>query len=309
MPTRISLRRHALRAPLDATLACGARATVLSVGVALSLSAWLIAGPARAQSAGARSGSGVRTPNAAQAAATELEARNLFEAGEVVFTAGRYADALDYFQRAHALSGRPALLYNIALCHDRLRDDEIAIGAYERYLAAVPAAPNRDEVEGRLAALRAAVARRAQSTAATQAQAQTQAQIQTRQQVQVQAQVPTQTQAITPTPAMPPRMTVTEPARPQVAPARVAEAAESASRTAVPRAPEPRAALTMETPSSSAPADTSASPAFYETWWFWTVVGAVVVGGAVGVGVAATSEPAPGPGDVGGVILTLGANR
>jgi tetratricopeptide (TPR) repeat protein len=88
------------------------------------------------------------------------EAKGLFAAGRAAFDAGRYEDALDYFQRSHAISGRPALLYNIALAHDRLRNDEKALQGYEAYLAAVPDAANRTDVETRAAAIRAALARR-----------------------------------------------------------------------------------------------------------------------------------------------------
>jgi len=182
-------------------------------------------------------------------AATEAEARNVFEAGEVAFTAGRYADALVYFRRAYTLSQRPALLFNIALCQDRLREDDAAIEAYERYLAAVPRAANRAEVDSRLDALRAARARRAQAA---------------------------------------------------VSPANVARAANETSANA-PAVPGP-APTAPDSPDA-------ASHAVYETWWFWTIVGAVVVGGAVGVGVALSGDPELESGDVGGVVFTLGGGR
>ncbi|HVK84044.1 MAG TPA: hypothetical protein VM513_08050, partial [Kofleriaceae bacterium] len=43
------------------------------------------------------------------------EARSLFRAGETAFNAARYADALAHFRRAHELSDRPELLYNIGV--------------------------------------------------------------------------------------------------------------------------------------------------------------------------------------------------
>lgn len=88
------------------------------------------------------------------------EAKGLFNAGKAAFDAGRYPDALDYFERSYAISGRAGLLYNVALASDRARDDEKALAAYERYLAAVPDAGNREEVENRIAALRTAIERR-----------------------------------------------------------------------------------------------------------------------------------------------------
>jgi tetratricopeptide (TPR) repeat protein len=48
------------------------------------------------------------------------------------------------------------LLYNMGMCADRLRADQDAIRYFERYLAAAPDAPNREDVELRLEALRSA---------------------------------------------------------------------------------------------------------------------------------------------------------
>lgn len=101
------------------------------------------------------------TPSSAQdaTAASDEEARRLFEAGDLAFRDGRYETALTRFHESYDLSHRPALLYNIAVCLDRLRRDAEAIEAYDTYLAALPDAANRDEVEGRLRAMREAAAR------------------------------------------------------------------------------------------------------------------------------------------------------
>jgi tetratricopeptide (TPR) repeat protein len=97
--------------------------------------------------------------DAANAGRTE-EAKGLFAAGRAAFDAGNYVDALNYFQRSYALRGRPELLYNIGIVHDRLRDDEAALKHYDDYLTALPNASNREEVEKRSAAIRAALATR-----------------------------------------------------------------------------------------------------------------------------------------------------
>lgn len=86
--------------------------------------------------------------------AQDAEARGLFDAGNAAFEDGRFADALGYFQRAHELSGRPELLFNLAATLERLRRDAEAIAFYERYLAEIPTATNRRFVESRLALLR-----------------------------------------------------------------------------------------------------------------------------------------------------------
>lgn len=80
----------------------------------------------------------------------DLEARRLYEAGEVAFRSGRYEDALERFRDAYELSERPELLYNIASTAERLRRDEEALDGYRRYLDALPTAHNRDEVAARI---------------------------------------------------------------------------------------------------------------------------------------------------------------
>lgn len=100
------------------------------------------------------------TPTPAPAADRTEEAKGLFTAGRAAFDSGRFNEALDYFQRSYAMSQRPELLYNIGIVHDRLRDDQRALDAFDAYLAAVPDAPNRQAVETRAAAIRNALAAR-----------------------------------------------------------------------------------------------------------------------------------------------------
>ena len=112
-------------------------------------------------------------PLAADAAAPALqadqdrEARFLFEAGRTAYDAGRYREALGHFQHAYDLSQRPQLLYNVGQAADRLRQDEVALDAFERYLSALPAAANRPAVEERIKVLREVLAEKQAATAAT----------------------------------------------------------------------------------------------------------------------------------------------
>ena len=94
----------------------------------------------------------------AQETSADVEARNLFLAGQNAFGSGNYARAVEYFEQAHALSHRSGLLYNIAFAADRLRSDARALEAYRAYLEAEPATPRRAEVESRIAFLEAALA-------------------------------------------------------------------------------------------------------------------------------------------------------
>jgi tetratricopeptide (TPR) repeat protein len=84
----------------------------------------------------------------------EIEGRARFEAGRAAFEAGRFGDALDDFQRAYRLTSKPVLLFNIGAAADRLRNDQVALEAFEGYLAQVPDASNRAEVAGRVRVLK-----------------------------------------------------------------------------------------------------------------------------------------------------------
>ncbi|NOY94104.1 MAG: tetratricopeptide repeat protein [Deltaproteobacteria bacterium] len=99
------------------------------------------------------------------------EARGLFLAGRAAFSDGRWQEALEHFQHAYELSARPGLLYNIGQTADRMREDEVAVDAFERFLQASPDAPNRGAVESRLAVLRHAIAERQTADARAEAEA------------------------------------------------------------------------------------------------------------------------------------------
>ena len=97
---------------------------------------------------------GSPAPAAAQDSARDAEARNLFEAGRLAMTDGRFEESLDYFQRAYELSQRPALLYNVATVAERLGEDRVALEALETYLAEEPDIQDRRAVERRVELLR-----------------------------------------------------------------------------------------------------------------------------------------------------------
>lgn len=97
-------------------------------------------------------------PALAQDASTD-EARGAFAAGQAAYTAGRFAEALGYFERAYELTREPDLLYNIATVHDRLRHDAQALDAYRRYLEARPDADDRANIEARVRVLEGAIER------------------------------------------------------------------------------------------------------------------------------------------------------
>ncbi|MCA9529530.1 MAG: hypothetical protein KC543_05300 [Myxococcales bacterium] len=112
------------------------------------------------------------TDASASPGAAKLEqARRAFEAGTAAYNAGRFADALDSFQRAYDLTGNADLLYNVATVADRMRLDERALDAYQGYLAERPNSTDRENVEGRIRALRASIASRVAAERRAEAQA------------------------------------------------------------------------------------------------------------------------------------------
>jgi hypothetical protein len=88
------------------------------------------------------------------AAQDDAEARRHFETGTSYFTEGNYESALREFDESYRLSGRPGLLYNIALCHERLGNLGEAAEHLERFLSLVEDVDGRDALERRLANLR-----------------------------------------------------------------------------------------------------------------------------------------------------------
>jgi tetratricopeptide (TPR) repeat protein len=66
--------------------------------------------------------------------------------GERLFKLGRYDESVAEYRRAYELRADPLFLYNIAECYRELGAAERALFYYERFLAAKPDAPERDEV-------------------------------------------------------------------------------------------------------------------------------------------------------------------
>lgn len=75
------------------------------------------------------------------AADLDQAARLLFESASRAYEAGNFADALARYTNAYELSNRAPLLYNIAICHDRLDQKAEAADFYERFVAEVPDSP------------------------------------------------------------------------------------------------------------------------------------------------------------------------
>jgi tetratricopeptide (TPR) repeat protein len=90
----------------------------------------------------------------------EERAKAHFLAGQSYYEQASYADALKEFNEAYRLSKKPALLYNIARCHESLAQYPEAIKLLERYLRDQPDTSDRSAIETRIANLKARQAER-----------------------------------------------------------------------------------------------------------------------------------------------------
>lgn len=101
----------------------------VTVLLALTLG-WPVAAQARARAPNPR-------PSVAQRK-LERAAKRRFLRGTLAYNVGRYRQALRHYQAAAALVWRPSLAYNIALCHDKLKEPNQAIVHLRRYLRSKP---------------------------------------------------------------------------------------------------------------------------------------------------------------------------
>lgn len=82
-------------------------------------------------------------------------AKKHFERGEKLFALGKFADALDQYERAYDAAPIPDFLFNMGQCHRNLGDYEAAIFSFRKYLKAVPDADDREQVEAYISELEA----------------------------------------------------------------------------------------------------------------------------------------------------------
>jgi tetratricopeptide (TPR) repeat protein len=80
-------------------------------------------------------------------------ARAHFARGNSFFDLGRYDEAIAEYEAAYQAKNDPALLYNIAQAHRLGGHAPAALRLYKAYLARRPDAPNRREVEVKIATL------------------------------------------------------------------------------------------------------------------------------------------------------------
>ncbi len=90
--------------------------------------------------------------------AAMASAKQHFEAGRQAYNLGDFPGAIREFKAAEVLRPSPILAYNIGLANEKLARRRVAVRYYKRYLEGAPSAPNRAEVEGRIATLEREVA-------------------------------------------------------------------------------------------------------------------------------------------------------
>jgi tetratricopeptide (TPR) repeat protein len=193
-----------------------------------------------------------RAPAVAADSRTD-SAREHYLQGESFYKLSRFASALDEYERAYLAKPDPSFLYGIAQCHRMLGNREDAIRFYRNYLNDAPAAANREAVEKQIKELEAAAAK---SPAAA---------------------------PIKPAALAPPPLAASAPPAPAPAPVVVVSAPVAAPPT--PAAPPPPAAAPAPSQpaanvlvASSAPTGGETHHPVYKRWWFWTAIGAVVLG-------------------------------
>jgi tetratricopeptide (TPR) repeat protein len=86
------------------------------------------------------------------------QAKQHFEAGRNAYNAGDFVTAIREFKAAEALRPSPLLAYNIGLANEKLNKKRVAVKYFKRYLEQMPNAPNKAEVEGRIANLEKEIA-------------------------------------------------------------------------------------------------------------------------------------------------------
>jgi tetratricopeptide (TPR) repeat protein len=164
--------------------------------------------------------------------------------------------AIREYTLAYKKLGDPVVLFNRAECYRRIGEGEKAVADYRAFLEAVPAAPNRAQIEAKIAAQLAALEVKPSPVAG-----------------------PASTR---PNGRGPERKTAPQPARPIATPSPYLSAERPPVIADAPlpaSAAPPTVALVQTAPAASAPSD---DERHHGKRWIWLAVGAAVAGGAVG---------------------------
>jgi hypothetical protein len=89
----------------------------------------------------------------ADEASDARKAKDLFAAGQKLYKADKYAEAVLKFEAAYAAKPHPVIYFNIARCYEQLGDASKAVKAYRDYLRLSPEAKDREAVNESIAIL------------------------------------------------------------------------------------------------------------------------------------------------------------
>jgi tetratricopeptide (TPR) repeat protein len=92
-------------------------------------------------------------PQVARTVSPEAAAKAHYGRGTSYYNLGRYGEALAEYEAAYLAVQDPPFLFNIAQCQRKMGKDQEALAAYRSYLRVAPNAPNRLEVQKRVAEL------------------------------------------------------------------------------------------------------------------------------------------------------------
>jgi tetratricopeptide (TPR) repeat protein len=92
-----------------------------------------------------------------------------YERGQRAYDIGKYADAIDEYAKVYEIGGNPAMLFNIAQAHRLNNQLPEALRFYRRYLQRSPNAPNRADVETKIAELEKSVDERGRAPSSSAA--------------------------------------------------------------------------------------------------------------------------------------------
>jgi tetratricopeptide (TPR) repeat protein len=93
----------------------------------------------------------------AQADSKRAQTMEHYERARKLYDINKYPEAIDEYQKAYLISDDPAMLYNIGQCYRLMNQPAEAIRFYKNYLRRAPDAPNRADVERKIAELQKAV--------------------------------------------------------------------------------------------------------------------------------------------------------
>ena len=98
-------------------------------------------------------GSALAQQTPALSAEQKQEMKQHYEKGQRAYDVGKYADAIDEYAKVYEIGGNPGMLFNIAQAYRLNKQSGEAVRFYKRFLQRAPNAPNRADVEQKIAEL------------------------------------------------------------------------------------------------------------------------------------------------------------